>query len=74
MKFGKYIQNPVKTVIVPKQLFRWKLPMTHFEITSKKKLFQNFKKVTYFGIFQEMLHFYLNSAILLSYYREISKF
>ena len=29
------------------------------------------KKVTYFVIFQEMLYFYLNSRILLSYYREI---
>ena len=26
---------------------------------------------TYFGICQEMLHFYLNSAISLSYYKEI---
>ena len=25
----------------------------------------------YFGIFQEMLDFYVNPAILLSYYREI---
>ena len=29
------------------------------------------KKVTYFVIFQEMLHYYLNFAILLRYYREI---
>ena len=33
--------------------------MFHLKITSKKKRFQNF------SIFQEMLHFYLNSAILL---------
>ena len=29
------------------------------------------KKVKYFRIFQKTLHFYQNSAILFSYYREI---
>ena len=46
MKFGKYIQTPVKNkfriVIVPKPLVRWELSMIHLKITSKKKLFQNF--------------------------------
>ena len=44
--------------------------MIHLKITSKKKLFQKIL-VTYFDIFQKMLHFYLNSPILLSYFREI---
>ena len=33
--------------------------MIHLKITSKKKIFQDF------SIFQEMLHFFLNSVILL---------
>ena len=45
--------------VAPNPLLRWDLPIIHLKITSKKKLFQNF------SIFQEMLHFYLNSAILL---------